>query len=197
VCRACLRHGCPNRCAWRGGPNKRRITLPRTCSRRRAGAPQPADGRRCGGKPFRVLRRDEGKFGSLFDVPSKFLTLVVPAYNEEKRMGVMLDEMMATLAQMEKSRRCVQFLPPSCERIVVSFVPFLCHDTHAAPSPTRSLLLTMVARTRPAKWRKATSTNSGMTRFACATCSRTAARAALFARLAGISLKHCCLRVAV
>lgn len=51
--------------------------------------------------------RDEGKFGSLFDVPSKFLTLVVPAYNEEKRMGVMLDEMMATLAQMEKSRRCV------------------------------------------------------------------------------------------
>lgn len=47
----------------------------------------------------------QGTFASLYDEPTKFLTLVVPAYNEEKRMGVMLDEMMGVLASLEKTRR--------------------------------------------------------------------------------------------
>lgn len=56
-------------------------------------------------------RQTQGTFASLYDAPSKYLTLVVPAYNEEKRMGVMLDEMLGVLETLEKQRRCVSPSP--------------------------------------------------------------------------------------
>lgn len=42
-------------------------------------------------------------FPSLFDDPTVDLSLVVPAYNEEERMGVMLDETLAYLAEQKYS----------------------------------------------------------------------------------------------
>ena len=53
----------------------------------------------------RPRRSSQGSFASLYDPASKYLTLVVPAYNEEKRMGVMLDEMLGVLDTLEKQRR--------------------------------------------------------------------------------------------
>lgn len=58
-----------------------------------------------------MCRVSEGQFGSLYDTPTKYLSVIVPAYNEEKRMGVMLDEMMGELKNMERSRRFVCLSP--------------------------------------------------------------------------------------
>ena len=53
--------------------------------------------------------RTKGKFPSLLtDAPTKLVSLVVPAYKEEKRIGVMLDEMMGFLEAKAKAERCVR-----------------------------------------------------------------------------------------
>ena len=52
-------------------------------------------------------RRQPQSFPSLYDPPSRFLSVVVPAYNEEKRMRVGLDEMVAVLKEKQGKDSCV------------------------------------------------------------------------------------------
>lgn len=46
----------------------------------------------------------EEKFPSIFDEPSVTLSVIVPAYNEEERLPIMLDQ---TIAQFEKKKSTV------------------------------------------------------------------------------------------
>lgn len=43
-----------------------------------------------------------GKFPSIMDGSSRQLSLVVPAYNEESRMNIMMDEMLEVLEKQSK-----------------------------------------------------------------------------------------------
>ena len=52
-------------------------------------------------------RRAPQPFPSINDAPSRFLSVVVPAYNEEKRMRVGLDEMTTFLRDKQAKDACV------------------------------------------------------------------------------------------
>ncbi len=47
-------------------------------------------------------------FPSVFDAPTRLVTVVVPAYNESARIQPMMDEMLAYLQKASKTDRCVR-----------------------------------------------------------------------------------------
>ena len=54
---------------------------------------------------FRSKKGD--RVPSVHDAPTVLVSVVVPAYNESKRIAVMMDEMLGFLRATEKANRCV------------------------------------------------------------------------------------------
>ena len=69
---------------------------------------------RCGGRVANTLlscaRRTKDAFPSIYDPASVLVSVVVPAYNEEKRITTMMDEMLDYLRKEERKDKCVALL---------------------------------------------------------------------------------------
>ncbi len=68
--------------------------------------------------PLRIrlsrLCSKKAPFPSVFDAPTRLVTVVVPAYNESARIQPMMDEMLAYLQKASKTDRCVQMMLRGC-----------------------------------------------------------------------------------
>jgi hypothetical protein len=54
-------------------------------------------------------KEEEAPFPTMEDAPTLMLSLVVPAYNEEERLPIMLDETLAYLEKWRGRNKCVLF----------------------------------------------------------------------------------------
>lgn len=75
--------------------------------------PVYSSGGKGNGKKGQEGEQGEAPFPTVEDPPTVLLSLVVPAYNEEQRLPVMLDETLAFLEAWKARMRCVVVRSPS------------------------------------------------------------------------------------
>ena len=73
----------------------------------RAHCGRAADARARTQPPLPPPCSEKKRFGSIYEPASLTLSVVVPAYNEEKRIKVMMDSMLEVLAKESKKDKCV------------------------------------------------------------------------------------------